>query len=134
MNELEDFYSALFNSEGNLADCANLFLQHSEIPKLSPGKTATREGKSTVAVEECLQSLQSFQENKSPGNDGLTVEFIETFWGILGNLLAESDLNFAFDHGELSNSQKQAIITLIENKGQDSICHDDKFQIGDRSH
>ena len=38
-------------------------------------------------------------------NDGLTVEFYETFWGILGKLLVES-LNCAFDHGDLSNSQK----------------------------
>ena len=99
-----------------MPDCANLFLRHSEIPKLSPEKAATCEGK--LAVEECLHSLQSFKENKSPGNDGLTVEFYKTFWGILGKLLVES-LNCAFDHGELSNSQKQAIITLIEKKGKD---------------
>ena len=45
MNELEDFYSGLYSSEGNLADSANLFLRHSEMPKLSPGKAATCEGK-----------------------------------------------------------------------------------------
>ena len=50
MNELKGFYSGLYNSEGNLADYANLFLWHSEIPKLSPGKAATCEGK--LAVEE----------------------------------------------------------------------------------
>ena len=116
MNELEDFYTGLYDSEDNLPDYANLFLRHSEIPKLSPEKASTCEGKLTV--EECLQSLQSFKENKSPGNDGLTVEFYKTFWGILGELLVES-LNCAFDHGELSNSQKQAIITLIEKKGKD---------------
>ena len=116
MNELEDFYTGLYDSEDNLPDYANLFLRYSEIPKLSPEKAATCEGKLTV--EECLQSLQSFKENKSPGNDGLTVEFYKTFWGILGELLVES-LNCAFDHGELSNSQKQAIITLIEKKGKD---------------
>ena len=117
MNELRDFYASLYDSKGYLPDYANLFLRHSEIPKLSPDKVVTCEGKLTV--EECLQSLQSFKEKKSPGNDGLTVEFYETFWGILGNLLVES-LNCAFDHGELSNSQKQAIITLIEKKGKDS--------------
>ena len=97
-------------------DCTNLFLRHSEIPKLSPEKAATCEGKLTV--EECLQSLQSFKDNKSPGNDGLTVEFYKTFWGSLGKLLVES-LNCAFDYGEFSNSQKQAIITVIEKKGKD---------------
>ena len=96
MTELEDFYTDLYDSEGNLPDCTNLFLRHSEIPKLSPEKAATCEGKLTV--EECLQSLQSFKDNKSPGNDGLTVEFYKTFWGSLGKLLVES-LNCAFDHG-----------------------------------
>ena len=97
MNELKDFYSGLYNSECNLPDCTNLFLWHSEIPKLSPEKAATCESKLTV--EECLQSLQSFKENKSPGNDWLTVEFYKTFWGILGELLVKS-LNCAFDYGE----------------------------------
>ena len=116
MTELEDFYTDLYDSEGNLPDCASLFLRHSEIPKLSPEKAATFEGKLTI--EECLQSLQSFKDNKSPGNDGLTVEFYKKFWGILGKLLVET-LNCAFDHGELSNSQRQAIITVIEKKGKD---------------
>ena len=37
------------------------------------------------------------------------------FWNIVGNLMVES-LNYSYDHGELSNSQKRAIITLIEKK------------------
>ena len=32
MNELEDFYTGLYDSEDNLPDYANLFLRHSEIP------------------------------------------------------------------------------------------------------
>ena len=60
MNELEDFYTGLYDSEDNFPDYANLFLRHSEIPKLSPEKAATCEGKLTV--EECLQSLQSFKK------------------------------------------------------------------------
>ena len=52
---------------------------------------------------------------KSPSNDGLTVDFYKTFWGILGKLLVER-LNCAFDRGELSNSQRQAI---IEKNGKD---------------
>ena len=65
-----------------------------------------------------FKSLQSFQSNKSPGNDGLTVEFYNAFWESLGKLLVDS-LNCSFDKGELSNSQKQAIITLIEKKDKD---------------
>lgn len=105
----------LYGLESNLPEFAHSFLQHSEIPKLSLDRTATCEGKLTV--EECFKSLQSL-ENKSPGSDGLTLEFYKSFWGVVGNLLVES-LNCAFDYGELSYSQKQAIITLKEKKGKD---------------
>ena len=66
--------------------------------------------------EECFRCLQLFEFNKSPGNDGLTVEFYKAFWNVVGDLVVES-LNSAYEYGELSNSQKQASITLLERKG-----------------
>ena len=71
------------------------------------------EGK--LGYGECYNALQTFQNNKSPGN-GLTVEF--AFWPVFGSLLVES-LNYAFEYGELSNSQKPAVITLVEKKRKD---------------
>ena len=70
------------------------------------------------SVRECFDCLQSFENNKSPGNDGLTVEFYKTFWSSLGNLLADC-LNYSYDFGEFSNTQKQVVINLIEKKGKD---------------
>ena len=32
-----------------------------------------------------------------------------------------NSLNYSYDHGELSNCQKEAIITLIEKKDNDNI-------------
>ena len=37
---------------------------------------------------------------------------------MLGKLIFDS-LNYAFEYGELSNSQKQAVITLVEKKEKD---------------
>ena len=59
-----------------------------------------------------------FANNKTPGNDGLTIEFYKTFWKDIGNLLIEC-LNFSHKYGELSTSQKQAIIILIEKENRD---------------
>ena len=56
---------------------------------------------------------------KTPGNDGLTKEFFVCFFNQLGKLLV-STLNYSFDHGEMSTSQKQAIIVLIQKKDRDS--------------
>ena len=54
------------------------------MPRLSVDDSQVCEGKLTI--EECVKSLNSFEPNKSPGNDGLTVEFYKFFlehsWGI----------------------------------------------------
>ena len=118
MKEVEVFYSSLYKTDNSKIpnDVSNTFLLSQAIPKLSNEEAMACEGRLTLA--ECFKSLRSFQSNKSPGNDGLTVEFYNAFWESLGKLLVDS-LNCSFDKGELSNSQKQAIITLIEKKDKD---------------
>ena len=71
-----------------------------------------------LTYSECFKVLSTFSNNKTPGNDGLTIEFYNFFWLEIGTLLVDS-LNYAYFHGELSNSQKQAVITLIEKKDKD---------------
>ena len=69
-------------------------------------------------MEECKISLESFQNNKSPGNDGIPVEFYKKCWNLICNPFFDC-VNGSFEKEELSNSQKQAVITLIEKKGKD---------------
>ena len=69
-------------------------------------------------MKECWEALSAMKINKSPGNDGITKEFYQHFWAILGNFLVAT-LNYTFEKGELSVSQKQAVITLIEKKDRD---------------
>ena len=134
-SEYELFYEhlargAIIRSRANWyeqGEKSNKFFLNLETHKKSKSsirKAYTKDGFLTSDCEgrltptECLHSLRSFQNNKSPGNDGLTVEFYTAFWESLGELLVDC-LNYSFDHGELSNSQKQAIITLIEKKDKD---------------
>ena len=58
------------------------------------------------------------QNDKSPGNDGLTKEFYETFWDDLKEIFVNS-VREAKEIGHLSTSQRQAIIKLIEKKDRD---------------
>ena len=62
--------------------------------------------------------MGSFQVGKTPGNDGIPIEFYKIFWPLIGEFLIAS-FNEAFDNREMSSSQKQALITLIEKKGKD---------------
>ena len=48
----------------------------------------------------------------------LLKNFISVVFKTLGPLLTNT-LNFSFEKGELSTSQKQAVTTLIEKKGKD---------------
>ena len=71
-----------------------------------------------LSVGECFNTLKTFQKNKTPGNDGLMVEFYLVFWPIVGKHLIDC-FNYAHGRGELSISRKQAVITLLEKKGKD---------------
>ena len=68
------------------------------------------EGK--ILRKECGLMLETFQNNKVPGNDGILVEFYKRSW----TLLSEAFVNCAnecFENMKMSNSQKQAVISLI---------------------
>ncbi|KAL9950435.1 hypothetical protein ACROYT_G042930 [Oculina patagonica] len=86
------------------------------IPKLSEEQRRECEGK--ISLEECSCLLDSFRDNKTPGNDGIPIEFYKKFWPLIGDSFIRC-ANECFEKGELSCSQKQAVITLIEKKGKD---------------
>ena len=55
------------------------------------------------------------QNDKSPGNDELTKEFYESFWNELKEIFIDS-VSETKEKGNLSTSQRQAFIRLIEKK------------------
>ena len=65
-----------------------------------------------LTLEECAKAISSFQNNKTPGSDGFTVEFYRRFWHLLGKIMVDS-FNYAFEVGHLSISQRLGIISLI---------------------
>ena len=65
-----------------------------------------------------ILALKDFSHNKSPGNNGLTKEFYETFWEELKQPFMNS-LNQAKVSKKLVTSQRQAVIKLLEKKDKD---------------
>ena len=73
-------------------------------------------------------SLMSMQNNKSPGNNGLTKEFFVTFWYDIEDALINSRCIAKLEK-ELSPTQRQAIVKLMEKKDKD---RKDLLKIGDQ--
>ena len=76
-------------------------------PKLTAQLANTCDG--FLTKDECHASLKEFCRGKSPGTDGVTAEFYLKFWELLGQELVDS-VNYAFEIGELSISQKRGLI------------------------
>ena len=117
LNELHDFYSHLFTRkiDKSKSDCV-AFLNSLLIPKISDQhkEDCDRE----LTVEDLKNSLFSMSGGKSPGNDGLTVEFYKFFWSDIKDIFYSS-VCYSRQVGELSSSQKQAIIKLLEKRDKD---------------
>lgn len=117
--ELKTFYHTLYTSKtkSNIED-QNEFFASNSIP------TLTNHEKELCNVpltkEDYSNTLKTFKKGKSPGNDGLTFEFYEKFWCFISDPLVKC-YERAFIEGELSTSQKQAIITLLEKNGKDRL-------------
>lgn len=114
----KNFYEKLYKSkryEGQ-QNATHFRYEDLPIPTLPPDLSRSVEG--VISLEECTEALKSFPLNKVPGNDGLPIEFYNTFWASVGKILLEC-FNAAFEKGEMSSSQRQAVITLIEKKDQD---------------
>jgi len=118
MKELRSFYSDLNkkNVNENSETLTDLFMRDLNLPQLTSDQQERCNEK--LSVGECFNMLKTVKKNKTPGNDELTAEFYLVFWPIVGKHLIDC-FNYAHDHGELSNSQKQAVITLLQKKGKD---------------
>ena len=95
----------------------NEFIENLNIPQLNDEEQSFLE--KDLTIDELREALTSFTDNKSPGEDGFTKEFYQTFFDLLCNDLLNS-YNEAFRKGSLSVSQKRGTITLIP-KGDENL-------------
>ena len=73
-----NFYSNLYQEKSNLLpSCIHNFLQSTDLPKLKEQETKNLE--QPLSKKEFQSAFRNMPNEKSPGNDGLTKEFYETF-------------------------------------------------------
>lgn len=108
-----DYYSSLFSAESvDLQVQEGLF--ENLTARLPADAASSCEG--PLSVQEVRSALEGMARGKSPGSDGLPMEFYLTFWDIIGPDLT-TVLNDSFDGGLLPLSQRTALISLIFKKG-----------------
>ena len=73
---------------------------------------------SEITEKDLITALKSIPNGKSPGHDGSTKEFYEHFWDDLKLYFINSLKQSKID-GNLSISQRQAVIKLIAKKDRD---------------
>ena len=112
LKHIKGFYSDLYKRRPlkTEEECFK-YLESINMPQLNEFDRNRCEG--IVTKRECWDTLSSMNHNKSPGNDGLSKEFYICFFEKLADPLIQA-LNQSFVDGEMSISQRQAVITLIE--------------------
>ena len=110
--ELECFYKKFEKSKFQKEDI-NAYLRQINIPILTEEQSQTCEG--PITESKLLNTLESMLNNKSPGKDGPTKEFYETFWEEIKIPMCDS-ITKSYQNGELSTSQNQAVIKHIKKR------------------
>ena len=102
------------------------FLNDLTVSSVTTEQTLSCEG--NLTEKEIYNSLISFENNKPPGNDGLTKEFYYTFWDDIKGTFMKS-LKESKKLKYFCASQGQAIIKILEKPNKDK-----RFLIGDLFH
>ena len=112
LSECETFFKNLYSPRTQEGHDSTFFSQ-ANFTSLTTEEQNTCEG--ALSQKECLEALKNMDSNKTPGTDGLPAEFYKVFWKDICPFLV-SALNYAFDSGCLSVTQRRGIIKLIPKK------------------
>ena len=113
LNQIKTFYTNLYSRKEIEITDLNFFRG---LPTISNENKELCEG--DISEGECFAVIKEMKHNKAPGNDGLTAEFYYTFWAVIKDVMLGA-FREAYVLGELSASQKQAVIILIAKDGKD---------------
>ena len=114
LKECRIFYQKLFTKQENCVETQNEILN--KLPTSMENEQNEYLTK-LINKNELKQAIFPMQNDKSPGIDGIPVEFYKTFYKTLENDLIQLYNNILFLEKNITNTMKQAIITLIPKKG-----------------
>ena len=109
-----EFYSKLYANDDNIdADIQNMFLDC--LPKAITGEKSEALNK-PFELHELKKAIVCMSKNKSPGIDGIPVEFYQQFYDVIAqDLLAV--YHEIYKNNLMSESQRTAVLSLLPKKG-----------------
>ena len=118
-NEIFFYYKELFTNKDISGQEITDFLEgelKDSCPKLTDIQKEKTKG--LITVDELTKYLKKSRNGVSPGSSGFTNEFYKFFWIDLKLLIAKA-VNYGYEHGSLSVTQRLGIITLIPKGDKD---------------
>lgn len=113
----KDFFETIYTENtDSLAPLQGKFMSDESIPHISELSRIFINKK--FSQQEFTSALNDLNINKTPGSDGLTVEFFRKFWPQLQPHFYNSIMH-ALENGQLSHEQRTGLITLIPKKDLD---------------
>ena len=82
-----NYYTNLYTSNNPSTEHIDTYMDNVNLPSLVTEKQVLCEGE--ISTQECENALGKIKRNKSPGEDGLPIEFYKPFWKELSKLLVD---------------------------------------------
>ena len=124
LREIQVFYDNLYSfqddTQGEIDenDINKSLFDKLNIPKLCEDQKQSLE--TPLSKQEVYDVIKSMKLNKTPGFDGIPVEFYIVFWPDIWDMLLSS-FNYSLQKGMLSHSQRNGVITLLPKKDKDPL-------------
>ena len=118
LQECKNYFQNLYTKQKTCEKTQNLLLKY-----ISHKITNEQNNKLTKQIEitEIKEAIQSMENGKSPGIDGIPIEFYKEFIEIIKKDLQKTYNEILFTNKVTPKTWKQAIITLIPKKGDTNL-------------
>ena len=114
LNMIKEYYKKLYSSTNPNDILLNDYIFQTNLEsEINHENMKTCDG--SLTVDEITEAIFKMKPNKSPGLDGLTVEFYRTFWQKIKHILVYI-LNKGHEDKCLSFSQRTSVLSLIFKK------------------
>lgn len=112
----QEFYSDLYRKEDKSEQEIKKYLEESDLPKIPDISREILDREITEGEIERVMGKQ--KTGKTPGTDGLPIEYYKALWEVLSPYMTEL-FNRVIQEGQIPNSWSEALITLLPKEGSD---------------